>query len=213
MALSLLMCWAFFGNAKAGFPLLVSVAHIVAEDQSSGLAATLSRVERTTASAEWNVSQQAWTPAMLQKAAALLGEQERGKQVARGWKDGRALTWTAKNRPNCQVGMAIIRFRDVADARAYLGLAIDLQRKQDELLNGDGNRVLDSRSSAGLLRGAEETARCDRRLQLPGNATSVSVTQVWARAGHHIIELTWNGIAPDMEWAQRVFDLIGNSPR
>jgi hypothetical protein len=200
-------------RAQGGFTLVGGLAHLVAEDQASELAVTLARVERATASVEWTMSQQTWTPAMLQKAATLLGEQKRGEQVARGWEEGRALTWTAKRRPDCQSGMAIIQFRDVADARAYLGLAVDLQRKQDELLSGDGNHVIDSRSSNSPLRGADETARCDRRLQLPGSDAAVSVSQVWARAGNRVVEFTWNGIAPDMEWAQRVFDVIGNGPR
>jgi hypothetical protein len=213
IALSVVIGWTIPAAAQGGFSIVASLAYFVTENQTSELAVTLARVERATASTEWSASQQAWTPVMLQKAAALLGEAKRGEQVARGWHDGRALTWTAKNRPDCQVAVAIIRFRDAADARAYMGLAVDLQRRQDELLSGDGNRVIDSRSSASPLGGAEETARCDRRLQLPGSTAAVSVSQVWARADNRIVEFTWNGTAPDVNWAQQVFDVIGNGIR
>jgi hypothetical protein len=147
---------------------------------------------------------------MLQKAATLVGEEKRGEQVARSWEDARSLTWTAKSRPECLAGVAITRFRDAAAAHAYIGLAVDLQRKQDALLNRDGNRVMESRSSDTPLQGADETARCDRKLQFPGSNSAVTVSQMWVRAGNQVVEFTWNGIAPDMVWAQRVFDAIGN---
>lgn len=213
MGLTFVLALPLSASAHGGLSVLAGFASLITEDQASDLAVTLARVERATASAEWSTSQQTWTPVMLQKAAALLGEVKRGEQAARGWQDGRVLTWTAKDRPDCQVAVAIIRFHDAADARAYLGLAVDLQRKQDELLGSDGNRVIDSRSSASPMHGAEETARCDRRLQLPGGTATLTVGQMWARTGNRVVEYTWNGIAPDIEWAQRVFDVIGNGPR
>jgi hypothetical protein len=212
-ALALSTWWTPPACAQGGFTLVGGLAHLVAEDQTSELARTLARVERATASADWTTSQQAWTALMLQKAAALLGEQKRGEQVARGWEDGRVLTWTPKSRPDCQVGVAIVRFRDVADACAYFGLAVDLQRKQDELLGGDGSRVIDSRSSATPIRGADETACCNRRLQLPGSSAAVIVSQMWARTGNQVIEFSWNGMTADTVWVQRVFELIGKGAR
>jgi hypothetical protein len=167
-------------------------------------------------SADWSASQEAWTPDMMRKAASLLGEKERGERVMRGWEDARLLTLSAKKRPGCQVGVGVIRFCDEMAARAYVGLAVDLQRKSDELLNGacaDGRRVTESRSSSVRLQGADEVARTDKRIQLGTSKGTLPVSQLWARDGNYVIEFTWNGISADMAWTQRVLDIIlANDP-
>ena len=55
-------------------------------------------------------------------------------RVLRQWMDGRSLAWTARNNPDRQVGVGVIRFRTPAGAQAYFGFAADLQRKQDEVM-------------------------------------------------------------------------------
>lgn len=171
------------------------------------LAESLARLERSLTPAGWTGAQQPWTPAMVRQAAALLGQKERGERVAAGWDDGRTLVWTAKDSPGRQVAVGIVRFQDEATSRAYFGLAVDLQRKQDELLSAacaDGRRVLESRPSAVSIAGTDEAARSDKQLQLAKDGPPVCVSQMWVRAGNRVVEITWNGVTGDNAWAERV---------
>lgn len=175
------------------------------------LAATLAGLERALGAAEWNAAQEAWTPAMLRKAAVLLGEAERGERIARAWLDARSLTLSAKARPGCQIAVGVIRFQDAAAARAYVGLAVDLQRTQDEVLTAacaDGRRIVESRSQAVQLRGVDEAARGDKRLQREASGPSATMCQIWVRKGDRVVEFTWNGLSADTAWAQRALDFI-----
>jgi hypothetical protein len=146
---------------------------------------------------------------MLRKAAALMGQAERGERVADRWVAGQSLTWTAKAQPGRQVAIGAIRFEDAATARAYIGLAVDLQRKQDELLNAacaEGRRVVESRSLAVQLKGVDEAARADKRLQREANGPTSTLSQIWTRQGSRIIEFTWTGMEPDLIWAQKIVE-------
>jgi hypothetical protein len=110
----------------------------------------------------------------------------------------------------------VIRFDDVAAARAYMGLAVDLQRKQDELLNAacdEGGRVVESRSLSMRLHGIDEAARSDKRLQSRIKGRTISVSQIWLRADDRILEFSWTEMEPDMAWTQRVVDCLTARPR
>ena len=182
-------------------------------DDANEFTATMSQLERTMPSSDWNSSQEDWTPTMLRKAAALLGQAERGDRVAERWVAGRSLTWTSKSRPGRQVAVGIIHFQDSAAARAYVGLAVDLQRKQDELLNAacaDGRRVVESRSLSVHLKGVDQAARSEKRLQRDANGPRTTLSQIWARQDNRVIEFTWKGMDADLNWAQRVVQLIGD---
>jgi hypothetical protein len=186
------------------------------QNQRPDLAAILARVERALSPADWTPAQQPWTPDMIRQSATLLGVRERGERVARDWQDGRSLMWSGKDRPGCQVGVGLIRFQDAAGARAYVGLAADLQRKQDELLNApcaEGRRVIESHSSAVQLRGADEAALCDKRVQFGAGGEPVAISQLWARAGNQVVEFTWNGVPANTAWAQQMLDAILDSQR
>jgi hypothetical protein len=179
-------------------------------------AEALTQVVRALAPAEWAAGQQPWTPAMIRQAADLLGEGPRAEKVVCGWDEGRSLVWSARDNPARQVAVGLVRFQDAAGARSYFGLAVDLQRKQDELLNGTGpgrRSVVESRSQALRLAGADEAVRCDKRVQLPGKAEPVTMTQILARADDRVIEFTWQGLAGDTEWAQRVLGVLVQATR
>jgi hypothetical protein len=186
-----------------------------AQGQAPDLAATLARVERALPPEQWTASQQPWTPEMIRQAANMLGVRERGERVAHDWQDGRSLLWSSKNQPGCQVGVGLIRFQDAAGARAYVGLAVDLQRKQDELLNApcaEGRRVRESHSSAIQLQGADEAALADKQVQF-GGGEPIAVSQIWVRARNRVIEFTFNGVDANMSWAQQMLDKILENQR
>jgi hypothetical protein len=171
----------------------------------------LKRLEGALAAADWQATQQAWTPAMFRQAAGMLGEERRAERVVQGWDAGRSLVWSARDNPARQVALGVVRFQDAAAARAYYGLAVDLQRKLDELLNAAcaGRRaVLESRSQALRLHGADEAVRADKKVQFGEKGEAVSVTQVWARAGERVAEFSWHGVPGDADWAQRVLDVV-----
>jgi hypothetical protein len=180
-------------------------------DDADELTSVMSRLEKTLSPAEWTSGNEEWTPIMLRKAAALLGESNRGDGVADRWVAGRSLTWTGKAQPARQVAAGVIGFADAGAARTYIGLAVDLQRKQDELLNtacADGRRVVESRSLTVQLKGVDEAAGANKKLQREANGPTTTLTQVWVRQGNRIIELTWTGMEADLAWAQRVVDSL-----
>jgi hypothetical protein len=172
------------------------------------LADALKRVEGALAAEQWQAEQQPWTPGMFRQVADMLGEGRRAEGVLRGWDAGRSLVWSARANPGRQVALGVLRFQDAAAARAYYGLAVDMQRKQDDLLNSAcaGRRaVVESHAEALRLSGADEAVRADKKVQL-GGGEPVSSIHVWARAGERVVEFTWHGVPADPDWAQRVLD-------
>ncbi len=170
------------------------------------LADALKRLEAALPAEQWQAAQQPWTPDMLRDVAGLLGEGARAEKVLRGWDAGRSLVWSARAKPTCHVALGVLRFQDAAAARAYYGLAVDLQRKQDELLNGAYGDVSDSRAEALRLDGADEAVRTEKKVRLGRQGEPVAITQVWARAGERVVEFSWHGTPGDTGWAQRVLD-------
>ncbi len=179
------------------------------------LAEILSRLEGALPASEWRAAQQPWTPGMLKQVAALLGEQQRVEKVAEGWDAGRLLMWSSREHPGRQVTLGLLRFQDAAAARAYYGLALDLQRKQDELLSAAcATRacVVESRTEVLHLVGADEAMRAEKRVRVGEHAEPTTITLVWARAGERVVEFSWHGQPCDTAWAQRMLDLILKGP-
>jgi hypothetical protein len=175
------------------------------------LADLLKPLEEALPPADWQAMQQPWTPEMLTEVAASLGEGRRAESVARGWDAGRTLVWSNRSNLGQQVGLGVLRFQDATAARAYLGLAADLQRKQDEMLNAAcANRrcMQESHAEALHLNGADEAMRVQKKVGLGDKGESMSITQVWARAGERVVEFTWYGVPGDADWAQRVLDVL-----
>jgi hypothetical protein len=175
------------------------------------LADVLTRLEGALEPAAWQAMQQPWTPAMFRQVAEMLGEGRRAEKVAQGWDAGRLLMWSARANPGRQVALGVLRFQDAAAARAYYGLAVDLQRKQDEVLNaacaGRGG-VVDSRAEALRLNGADEAVRCEKKVRPGDGREVVTITQVWARSGERVVEFSWHGVPGNTDWAQRVLDAL-----
>jgi hypothetical protein len=171
------------------------------------LADTLKRLEGALESDNWQAAQQPWTPEMFRDVAGMLGEGQRAEKVLRGWDAGRSLVWAARANPGRQVALGVLRFQDAAAARAYYGLAVDLQRKQDEMLNGAAV-VTGSRAEAVRLNGADEAVRTEKKLRVGDNGVPLTVAQVRARAGDRVIEFSWYGVPDDPAWAQRLLDAL-----
>lgn len=188
--------------------VLLGLAGAAGADEAT--AACLARVARALPLSEWQVEWQAWTPQMLTKAADLLGEGKRAGRVAEGWQAGESLVWSAREQPGRQVGVALARFRDEAAARAYVGLAVDLGRKQDEkAATCPGGPALKEARSQGLTwEGVDEVVRARKVWQVREGKAGVEVTQVWARKGARVAEFTWQGQPGDEGWARRVVAVL-----
>jgi hypothetical protein len=150
---------------------------------------------------------------MMVQAADMFGQRERAEHVARVWVEGRSLIWSTSGKDPHYVAVGVVRFADTAGARAYQGLAIDLQRKQDEWFGTAGKgpwRVLSSQSSTVCLAGAEEAVRIDKQLQfgVDNHAYTKATSVVLVRAGSLIFEITWDGLPTDPAWAERVVKAV-----
>ena len=179
--------------------------------QLGDLADTLKRLEGALPAEEWQAMQQPWTADMFRDVAGMLGEGQRAEKVVRGWDAGRLLVWSARANPGRHVALGVLRFQDAAAARGYYGLAVDLQRKQDELLNAacaGRPAVLDSHAEALRLNGADEAVRSEKKVRLGDKGEPVTITQVWARAGERVVEFSWHGVAGDATWAQHLLDAV-----
>lgn len=161
--------------------------------------------------AQWAAAPGPWTPAMMRQVAEVLGVSERAEQVLRRWSDGAALVWTSRQNAGCQVSLGVSRFADAAGARAYGGLTLDLQRKQDEWLHqssGGLTQVLESRVQSIAVPGADEAVRCDKRIQLAPNTPPTCVTTLWLRSGALMAECCWRDAAVDVAWAEKLLGTL-----
>jgi hypothetical protein len=175
------------------------------------LADVLARLEKALPAKEWQSSQEAWTPAMLRQTATLFGEGERMDRLLEQWAEGRSLVWAGRNRPDHQFAVGVMRFRQPDGARAYFGLAADLQRKEDEVMGkitGGACRVLESRARAVTVAGADEAACTEKRMQFAGANEPVAVTQYWVRRGDTVLQLSWTGVAVQPSWAEWLLNAL-----
>lgn len=165
----------------------------------------LAQLEPLLPPAQWRAEQQPWSKLMVAQVATMLEQRERADAVLRAWSDGRLLVWFSRTRPGQQVAVGVVRCLDAAGARAYFGLAVDLQRKQDEKLSaGLGPyRLLSSRPLMMALEGAEEVSGFAKELQLPGGPP-LPVTSILARTGNLVIEISWHGLPADPRCNDRI---------
>jgi hypothetical protein len=173
----------------------------------SDLSDALTRLSGALPAKQWAAVQQPWTAAMIEQTATLLGESARAERAIKCWEAGRSLAWSDRSDPGRRITLGVIRFSDEASAASYFGFAVDLQRKQDDLLGGANRTLLESKSSALSLTGYEEAVRSDRKTQL-GERSTLAVTQIWARTGTRVVELTYHGLSADDDWGRRIFELV-----
>ena len=144
---------------------------------------------------------------MFRQVGTALGVQERAEKILAQWKDAASLEWTDRKNPRRMAALGVVQFAEASAARAYLGLAIDLQRKQDELLAG---RVQESRCLSVRLPGCEEAVRQDKKVLLPGGGPT-SVSMLFVRSGALVLQFTWHNVEPNQAWAEKVFTAISTS--
>lgn len=179
--------------------------YLHARQGGDDLADVLARLEKALPAKEWQASQEPWTPAMLRQTAALFGEGERMDRLLGQWAEGRSLVWAARDHPDRQFAVGVMCFRQPDGARAYFGLAADLQRKQDEVMakiSGGACRVLESHARAVTVAGADEAACTEKRMQFAGAPEPVAVTQYWVRRGDTVLQLSWTGVEVRPAWVE-----------
>jgi hypothetical protein len=134
--------------------------------------------------------------------ADLLGEKERAEKILSGWEEGDSLVWTSRRDPFAQVGLGVVRFENVAAARAYFGFAIDLQRKKDTQLGSEGISLREVRISRG-----EQAVRSDGKRMFSPNGPLLPATFLLVRSGNLVLQWNWEAVPADVAWAER---LLGN---
>lgn len=157
--------------------------------------------------ADWTLAPSVWTADMVRQVGEVLGVKERADKVVRSWADGAALLWTSRRNPALQVSVGAARFADAAGARAYCGLALDMQRKQDEWLvkaSGGSRQVLESKVQSLNLPSVEEALRCDKKLQLAPEGKPTNMTTLWLRSGDLVLECCWYDVPADPAWGDKI---------
>lgn len=164
--------------------------------------------------AGWRGTTDVWTPAMVREAAALVGAASQAERSLRGWEDGQLVLWLPTEPAPALVALGVIRFQEVAAARAYLTFAADLQRQ----LEGRGNppcagalHILQARVTPVSLAGLEEALRFEETVQAGTNPPQARCL-ILGRRGDLVLQWTWQGVPPDLTWAQRLLTLLSASP-
>ncbi|MCS6852439.1 MAG: hypothetical protein NZ700_14845 [Gemmataceae bacterium] len=150
----------------------------------------------------WVARLEAWDATMIRQVAEMLGQKERAEKILLHWVEGRLLRWTSVVNGNQEIGVGVMRFKDTAAAKAYMGLAADLQRKLDEKLvnvKDPGLFRLESvRPLPVRLRHADDAVGVERRFLRGGEPYPAST--VLARSGPWVVEITWQGLPMQPEW-------------
>jgi hypothetical protein len=166
----------------------------------------LSRLEKALDPHQWALTRQPWTPDMLRQVGALFEEKARVEKILPAWNMGRSLVWTHKAKPSQLVAVTLVRLTSPAAARSYFGLSVDFQRKRDAMSSapcGLPFRTMASHSRAMELQGMEDAVAVERKLCLNETKEVVSANSLLVRHGDQVIEIVWQGIPADMDWARK----------
>ncbi len=176
-----------------------------------GLKNSFAKLAPASAQAGWKPLQQPWTPTMLKQVAGMLHEEKRAEQCSQGWQDGRALVWMDPKNAARYVSLSAATFTAEPAARSYYGFAVDLQRRRDELSGKPGPmpwRVLDSTYHDLDWPGLHEGLRNAKSLEATYSSPPFPATIVLARSGSLVMEFSWYGMAPDLDWARQTFEAV-----
>jgi hypothetical protein len=171
------------------------------------LAAVLVGLQSALPGDAWQAAPQPWSPDMVRQVAGLLGDRDRTEKVLAAWDEACSLVWTCRKDPAHQVAVSAVRFESPPAARAYFGLALDLQRSRDTLRGGTCTpslSVLESRVAELTLRGADQAVRSDKRLRLGPGGSAIPVCTLLMRAGDLVLECSWQGLSGNPTWAERI---------
>ena len=117
------------------------------------------------------------------QVAGFLGDRVRADKVLAGWDEGRTLVWMRKNNPGQHVALNVVRHQSKAAAGLYFEFIVALQRQQTTGSTcGLSFRVLEAKSSAVQVAGADEAVRTDKRVELAPGVPAVPVSTWLVRA-------------------------------
>lgn len=148
---------------------------------------------------------------MVRQSAEMLGEGDRAAKVLTAWQEGWSVQWSDRRDPRRGLHAGVIRFNDAPAARAYYGVALDLQRKADAQITSQAPAVQLVRSQPTPIQvaGAEDATRIDRSLSV-GGTEPVTQTTVLLQARDLIFEFTWIQTPADVSWLGRVVPAFVN---
>jgi hypothetical protein len=180
-------------------------------DRRTGLEVVLASIECTLAPDLWEPKQEACTPEMIKQAAGTFGEADQADSALAACEEARQVVWTGKPAGRA-VALNLIRFETPVAARAYYRFALGLQQKADQRLAGASGalRLADERSKAFAVSGVDACTWTDKKLTVSGSQSGgdVPASTLLAQDGALVIEIQWQNLAGDENWARRVLETI-----
>jgi hypothetical protein len=153
---------------------------------------------------QWKASQEIWTPTMVCQAAGLFGERKRAEQVTEAWEEGRLTVWVNKMNPNHQIAVSLARFDTVAAARRFCAFVSELERKEMTNQCAAGLRLVDTKTRPITLAGADEAELQENKLPFAPGKEPEPLTRLLAQRKACVLEITWQGVAAEPGWAERI---------
>jgi len=182
-------------------------------ERQTGLEAVLASVACTLPPDDWDSKQETCTPEMIKQAAGTFGEGDRADLALAACEEARQLVWTG--RPAGRViALNLIRFETPVAAGSYYRFAQTLQQKADQrLAQGSGAlRLVDERSKAFAVSGIEACTWTDKKLAVSGSQgvpdASIPASTLLAQDGFMVIEIQWQNLPGDQNWARRVIETM-----
>jgi hypothetical protein len=178
-------------------------------ERHTGLEAVLANVECTLPPDLWEPRQETCTPEMIKQAAGTFGEAERAESALAACQEARQVVWTGKPAERA-IALNLIRFETLAAAGAYYRFALALQQKADQRLsNASGAlRLVDERSKSFAVSGVDACTWTDKKLAVSGAASNIPASTLLAHDGVLVIEIQWQNLPGDENWARRVIETI-----
>jgi hypothetical protein len=182
-------------------------------ERRTGLEAVLASIECTLPPDLWEPRQEACTPEMIKQAAGTYGEAERAESALAACEEARQVVWTGRPAVRA-IALNLIRFETPASAAAYYRFALTLQQKVNQrLANGSGAlRLVDERSKAFDVSGVDAGTWTDKRLGVSGShsgpGSSIPASTLLAQDGALVIEIQWQNVPGDENWARRAIETI-----
>jgi hypothetical protein len=182
-------------------------------ERRTGLEVVLASIECTLPPDLWEPRQEACTPEMIKQAAETFGERDRAESALAACEEARQVVWTGKPAGRA-IALDLIRFETPAAAAAYYRFALTLQQKADtRLANGSGAlRLADERSKSFAVSGVDACTWTDKKLAVRdsqgGPDSSIPASTMVAHDGVLVIEIQWQNLRGDEDWARRVVETV-----
>ncbi len=188
-------------------------------ERRTGLEVVLASVECTLPPDLWEPRQEPCTPEMIKQAAGTFGEVDRAESALAACEEARQVVWTGKPAGRA-IALNLIRFETPLAAAQYYRFALGLQQKADQrLANASGAlRLADERSKSFAVSGTDACTWTDKKLTVKGSAltqpsprgmdSSIPASTLLARDGALVIEIQWQNLPGDEDWARRVIETI-----